>query len=66
MAFKSAERSDSKFIMSMIDGSMYPASVDIFRWLVQGGTHFCHIEGSYIIISMKVKGDSDNACFFGL
>lgn len=51
MAFKSAERSHCKFIMPVIGGSMYPASVDIFRWLVQGGTRSCHIEGAYIIIS---------------
>ena len=37
--------------MSVIGGSMYPESVDIFLWLVQGGTHSCHIEGAYIIIS---------------
>jgi hypothetical protein len=52
MAFKSLERCDGKFIMSVTDGSMYPASVDVFRWLVQGGTRFCHIEGAYIVINL--------------
>lgn len=50
MAYKSAERSDCMLIMSLIDGSVYPASVKIFRWLVQGGTCFCHIASACNII----------------